>query len=39
MSFATLREHEAELRSVGIVRLSVFGSVARAIRLHNRTSI
>jgi len=26
---ATLREHEAELRSVGIVRLSVFGSVAR----------
>jgi uncharacterized protein len=25
---ATLREHEAELRSAGIVRLSVFGSVA-----------
>jgi predicted nucleotidyltransferase len=26
---ARLREHEAELKSVGIVRLSVFGSVAR----------
>lgn len=26
---ATLREHEAELKSAGIVRLSVFGSVAR----------
>jgi hypothetical protein len=26
---ATLREHEAELKSAGIVRLSLFGSVAR----------
>lgn len=26
---ATLREHEAELKSVAIVRLFVFGSVAR----------
>jgi uncharacterized protein len=26
---ATLREHEAELKSAGVVRLSLFGSVAR----------
>lgn len=26
---ATLREHEAELKNAGIVRLSLFGSVAR----------
>ena len=26
---ATLREHEAELKSAGILRLSLFGSVAR----------
>lgn len=26
---ATLRAHEAELRAAGVVRLSVFGSVAR----------
>ena len=26
---ATLREHEAELKEAGIVRLSLFGSVAR----------
>jgi uncharacterized protein len=26
---ATLREHEAELKSAGIVRLSLFGSFAR----------
>jgi predicted nucleotidyltransferase len=26
---ATLREHEPELRSAGVVRLSLFGSVAR----------
>jgi len=26
---ATLREHEADLKSAGIVRLSLFGSVAR----------
>jgi uncharacterized protein len=26
---ATLREHESELRSAGVIRLSLFGSVAR----------
>lgn len=29
---ATLRQHEQELRASGIVRLSVFGSVARGER-------
>ncbi len=28
-AISRLREHEAELRSAGIVRLSIFGSVAR----------
>jgi predicted nucleotidyltransferase len=29
---ATLREHEAELRAAGVVRLSLFGSTARGDR-------
>ena len=32
---ATLRAHEAELKSAGIVRLSVFGSVARGETGHD----
>ncbi len=36
---AKLREHEPELKAAGIVRLAVFGSVARGTTRPNRMSI
>jgi len=36
---AKLRQHEPELKAAGIVRLSLFGSVARGTPPRNRTSI
>jgi len=36
---ATLRDHEAELKSAGIVRLSLFGSYARGTAIRDASDI